>query len=64
MRKWAKGLAAFALVLTIFPIGTVRAEEELTLDGESAILIDADSGAVLYEKMRMNGIILPASPRL
>ncbi|WP_020225990.1 D-alanyl-D-alanine carboxypeptidase family protein [Holdemania massiliensis] len=50
MRKWAKGLAAFALVLTIFPIGTVRAEEELTLDGESAILIDADSGAVLYEK--------------
>lgn len=50
VRKWAKGLAAFALVLTIFPIGTVRAEEELTLDGESAILIDADSGAVLYEK--------------
>lgn len=50
VRKWAKGLTAFALVLAIFPIGTVRAEEELTLDGESAILIDADSGAVLYEK--------------
>ena len=50
VRKWMKGLAAFVLVLTIFPIGTVRAEEELTLDGESAILIDADSGAVLYEK--------------
>ena len=50
VRKWMKGLAAFVLVLTIFPAGTVRAEAELPLDGESAILIDADSGAVLYEK--------------
>lgn len=29
------------------PAMPVKAEEELNLDGESAVLIDADSGAVL-----------------
>ena len=50
MRKWFKGLAALALAINMMPALSIKAEEELNLDGESAVLIDADSGAVLYEK--------------
>lgn len=50
MRKWIRALAAWALVIGMIPAMPVKAEEELNLDGESAVLIDADSGAVLYEK--------------
>ena len=50
MKKWFKGLAALALAINMMPALSIKAEEELNLDGESAVLIDADSGAVLYEK--------------
>ena len=50
VRKWIRALAAWALVIGMIPAMPVKAEEELNLDGESAVLIDADSGAVLYEK--------------
>ena len=50
MKKWFKGLAALALAINMMPALSIKAEEELNLDGESAVLIDADSGACLYEK--------------
>lgn len=52
MKKLTSFLLSLALTgLFIFPGQlSVRADDSLDLDGESAILIDADSGAVLYEK--------------
>lgn len=47
MKKWFKGLAALALAINMMPALSIKAEEELNLDGESAVLIDADSGAGL-----------------
>lgn len=60
MRKWFKGLAALALAINMMPALSIKAEEELNLDGESAVLIDADSRRrSCMRKMRMTAIIPP-----
>lgn len=48
--------AVAALVLLFSSLTTVRA---LDLSAEHAILMDAGSGRVLYEKMRTPGVSLP-----
>lgn len=46
-----KKVVMFLLCLTfIVPLKVVKAEDSLNLDSQSAILIDKDSGKVLYEK--------------
>lgn len=46
-----KKVVMFLLCLTfIVPLKIVKAEDSLNLDSQSAILIDKDSGKVLYEK--------------
>lgn len=46
-----KKVVIFLLCLTfIVPLKVVKAEDSLNLDSQSAILIDKDSGKVLYEK--------------
>ena len=64
VRKWIRALAAWALVIGMIPAMPVKAEEELNLDGESAVLIDADSGAVLMRKTLTIAIILPVLQKL
>ena len=57
----------FLLLQTVFASGqslmdtAAQDAAALTLDAQSAILIDASSGTVLYEKIVMTSIILPVS---
>lgn len=43
-------LAALVFVLSVFQSTAIAAEDSLNIKGESAILIDADTGRILYQK--------------
>ena len=48
------------ILLLLLPVASAGADGELQLASQAAVLIDADTGAVLYEK-NMNELMYPAS---
>lgn len=50
MRKWIAVFAIPLLLITTFGITPVHANSQLGINVDSAILIDADSGKILYEE--------------
>ena len=48
-RIFSSGIALLLSVLSVFPC-TVKAEDELRVSAESAVLIEAESGEILFEK--------------
>lgn len=48
--RWLSALCSAVLLVTLFGTTTVQAESSLDLNVDGAILIDADSGKILYEQ--------------
>ena len=59
-KRKARLICWVLLVLLVLPPVSAGAEEELQLASQAAVLIDADTGTVLYEK-NMNELFYPAS---
>lgn len=61
MMKWSRQLLTFLLAAVLLcGLLPASAEEELSLASQAAVLLDADTGAVLYQK-NMHQALYPAS---
>lgn len=61
MNQWNRRLAVLVLAVLLFAgMLPAAAEEELSLASQAAVLMDADTGAVLYQK-NMHEALYPAS---
>ena len=47
--------SSFALLLPLFSLTSADAYEDFTLDAKAGLLIEADTGEILYEKNRPSG---------
>ncbi|MEM5590680.1 hypothetical protein AAHH67_01010 [Niallia circulans] len=64
VKKWTVSFIIAVLFLstlsTVLPYQANAAEkDELGLDTGAAILVDAKTGEILYEKIQMNSLVLP-----
>lgn len=56
MKKYIRQIAAFAIFLSLFSIVSsvpVKAEEAIEVEARSALLMEASTGKIIYEKMLM-----------
>lgn len=49
-RRWFSLFLSFALLLPLFSLTSADAYEDFTLDAKAGLLIEADTGEILYEK--------------
>ena len=63
MKKYIRKIAAFAIFLSLFSIVSsvpVKAEEAIEVEARSALLMEASTGKIIYEK-NANEKFAPAS---
>lgn len=54
-RRWFSLFLSFALLLPLFSLTCADAYEDFDLDAKAGLLIEADTGEILYEKKRPSG---------